>query len=107
MRFEDKKLHTQRRKASWLTGLVCGPVFALIFCLAFFLPPLLTQDNFSLGLWIPLIGSVLAAAALADRFGKKYKITAEQFAGPVALCYKLFGGASVFGIMFILTCVQY
>jgi hypothetical protein len=84
MRFENNKENARRRKASWLVGLISGPVFALLFGLAWFIPPLLA--DYHLGLWFPLIGSISLTAPLADRFGKRFKVTAEQFAGPVALC---------------------
>jgi hypothetical protein len=94
MRFEDKKLKAARRKGSWMVGLICGPVFAIIFCLAWFIPPLLAE--YQLGLWIPLIGSIAATAPLADRIGKRFKVMAEQFAGPVALCCMLSLGLLMF-----------
>ncbi|MDF7798080.1 hypothetical protein P4C99_01295 [Pontiellaceae bacterium B1224] len=94
MRFEDKKLKAQRRKASWIVGLICGPVFALVFCAVFFIPPLLA--NFYLNPFLCLIGSIAATAPLADKIGKRNKVMAEQFAGPVALCCMLSLGLFIF-----------
>ncbi|MDF7823196.1 hypothetical protein P4B35_04170 [Pontiellaceae bacterium B12227] len=94
MRFEDKKLKTQRRKGSWVVGLICGPAFALLFCLIFFIPPLIS--NLTLNPLLCIIGAIAATAPLADRIGKRRKVTAEQFAGPVALCCMLFLGLFVF-----------
>ncbi|MDF7806484.1 hypothetical protein P4E94_03470 [Pontiellaceae bacterium B12219] len=87
MRFEDKKENARRRKACWLVGLTCGPAFALLFCMAWFIPPLLA--DYHMGLWFPLVGSISLTAPLADRIGKRFEVTAEQFAGPVALCCTL------------------
>jgi len=105
MRFEDKKLKAQRRKGSWVVGLISGPVFAGIFCLAWFIPPLLA--DYHLGLWIPLIGSIAATAPLADRIGKRHQVMAEQFAGPVALCCMLFLGLFVFLTYAWISCSKY
>ena len=105
MRFEDKKLKAQRRKGSWITELIAGPSFALLFCLLLFLPPLLTKDSLDLGLWFPLFGSIAAVAPLADRIGKRHRITAEQFAGPVAFCCILFGLLLFSLISILLACM--
>lgn len=105
MRFEDKKLKTARRKGSWIVGLVCGPVFAGIFCLAWFIPPMLA--DYHLPFWLPLIGSIAATAPLADRIGKRHKVTAEQFAGPVALCCMLSLGLMLFLVYGLIEAFNY
>jgi peptidoglycan/LPS O-acetylase OafA/YrhL len=99
MRFENKKENARRRKASWLVGLICGLAFALLFCLGWFIPPLLA--DYHLGFWFPLIGSISLTAPLADRIGKRFNVMTEQFAGPVALCCMLSLGLFLFLIFSI------
>lgn len=105
MRFEDKKQKAARRKGSWIVGLICGPVFAGIFCLAWLIPPLLS--NFMLNPFFCVIGSIAATAPLADKIGKRQKVTAEQFAGPVAFCCMVFLVLLIFLYYALTACSKY
>ena len=93
-RASDKKREAAQRKASWIVGLICGPVFAIIFCVVLYVPTLLF--NLMLNPWLCLIASVAATAPLADRIGKRHNVMAQQFAGPMACCCMLALGLLLF-----------
>lgn len=78
----------KKRKGKLIMAAVCGPVFTIgFFGFLFVLSFLSTDkwDGFQVLVWPALGGAAASAATLADRLGKRFKLTPQEFAAPVAL----------------------
>lgn len=81
MRFDESpEIKHQRRKGIIVMVLVCGPVFTIALVPVLYLAALLPGILF----WATLAAAGGLAASIADRLGKYFKLTPQQFAGPVA-----------------------
>ncbi|MDF7798079.1 hypothetical protein P4C99_01290 [Pontiellaceae bacterium B1224] len=77
----------KKRREKILMALICGPAFALVlFCAMFFLshlPESATQDLRYI-LWPAAATGCTLLVAGADRLGKHFNLTPQEFAAPVA-----------------------
>lgn len=90
---QSPEVRREKRKNKFLMAIICGPLFAItltvVMYLLSFLPEGLTEDSRFI-IW-PAAGSGCAsAAAVADRLGKHYGLTPQEFAGPVAFSCVIF-----------------
>ncbi len=82
-----------KRKNKLLMALICGPVFTLVLGAVMFLLSLLPErilDSSHYALWPAASGGCASAAAVADRLGKRFGLTPQEFAGPVAFSCVVF-----------------
>jgi hypothetical protein len=107
---QEAETRSRKRKHKLLMALICGPIFAITIAITLaivlFLLSLLPEkmvDGLGYVIWPAGASGCAAAATAADRLGKRFGLTPQEFAAPVAFSCVVFP-LLIYGLLWAAIC---